>query len=657
MKEHLFTTIAYLLLLPTIVCAGNTYYVDPVSGNDTFTGKSIQNAWRSLERVNSTTFLPGDKIYLKRGQTFEGSLLLKGSGTLNNVITLGAYGTGKRPVLISAGKDFSIQVMDASYWQISDIETTGSNMAGIFIGCTKDDLTLDHFRITNCYVHNIGDTAKLDWDYSKSTGGIIAVNGTFDKEGKPLFYNSVLNDIIINNCTVRYNHRWTCISISSGKAGAMRGNANYIKNCITEFSSADGIRMNGVRNSFIEYCVMYRNGAWPVYPGKNLGGLGAWFFDADNCTIQYCEASHVQAATTDGGAFDIDYWQTNSTIQYSYGHHCAGYGVSVFGADPGFVTENSVVRYNILKDNGKDSAFAYQGDFYIFTWNGGLLNGVRVHDNISFWNPAAAAPSLHFNANFSGDLPNTFTNNTIYSSHSWLASFKSDSLKADSNRYWVTSGKPLWEERKIKYHSLQEWQRNSRQDNNSLYTQDRIKIPGWYRSGIQSNLRIREKGRTPVAPGENAPFIKAKSIQGKKADLRENNNHPVLLSFISIGDDNNENDRQGLLAQLAFIKSMKRQYESKGLKIILVNIPTQTGGDHLSKETLASFIADHELENIPLVWDKANNGIAAKYGVHISPTIFLVSKNGNIAERWENVTLPAQFALAIENEFQSNHPL
>src|SRR5689334_1681511 len=120
MKEHLFTTIAYLLLLPTIVCAGNTYYVDPVSGNDTFTGKSIQNAWRSLEKVNTTTFLPGDKIYLKRGQTFEGSLLLKGSGTLNNVITLGAYGTGKRPVLISAGKDFSIQVMDASYWQISD---------------------------------------------------------------------------------------------------------------------------------------------------------------------------------------------------------------------------------------------------------------------------------------------------------------------------------------------------------------------------------------------------------------------------------------------------------------------------------------------------------------------------------------------------------
>ena len=94
-----------------------------------------------------------------------------------------------------------------------------------------------------------------------------------------------------------------------------------------------------------------------IIPVRNLGGLGAWFWDAENCTIQYCEASHVQAATTDGGAFDIDYRQTNSTVQYCYGHDCSGYGVSVFGGDSTSPTVNSVVRYNVFANNGRDPKF------------------------------------------------------------------------------------------------------------------------------------------------------------------------------------------------------------------------------------------------------------------------------------------------------------
>ena len=71
--------------------------------------------------------------------------------------------------------------MDEQYWEIADIETTGGDKAGIYIGCTKNDLVLNHFRINNCYVHDIGDTTKLDWDLSTATGGIVVVNG-YDKK-------------------------------------------------------------------------------------------------------------------------------------------------------------------------------------------------------------------------------------------------------------------------------------------------------------------------------------------------------------------------------------------------------------------------------------------------------------------------------------------
>ncbi len=194
-----------------------SYYIDNINGKDNNNGRSGKTAWRSLSKLNIIVFQPGDHIYLKRGQIFNGWLHLKGSGKNGSPIKLSAFGMGRRPVINAAGLESAIKILDADHWEIVDIETTGGDKAGIFIGCTKDSLELNHFRIINCYVHDIGDTAKLRWDFSKYTGGIIVVNETLDKEGRPVSFYSTFNDVVIDGCTVRYNYRWTCISISSGK--------------------------------------------------------------------------------------------------------------------------------------------------------------------------------------------------------------------------------------------------------------------------------------------------------------------------------------------------------------------------------------------------------------------------------------------------------
>ena len=41
---------------------GKTYYVDQDGGNDANSGTSEMEAWSSLEKVNETTFLPGDTL-------------------------------------------------------------------------------------------------------------------------------------------------------------------------------------------------------------------------------------------------------------------------------------------------------------------------------------------------------------------------------------------------------------------------------------------------------------------------------------------------------------------------------------------------------------------------------------------------------------------
>ena len=51
---------------------GVSYYVDSENGNDDNDGTSETKAWKSLEKVNATTFKPGDKLRFKRGCSWSG---------------------------------------------------------------------------------------------------------------------------------------------------------------------------------------------------------------------------------------------------------------------------------------------------------------------------------------------------------------------------------------------------------------------------------------------------------------------------------------------------------------------------------------------------------------------------------------------------------
>lgn len=62
----------------TKATTGISYYVDSVNGNDDNDGTSETKAWKSLEKVNATTFKPGDKLRFKRGCSAERSFKSKG---------------------------------------------------------------------------------------------------------------------------------------------------------------------------------------------------------------------------------------------------------------------------------------------------------------------------------------------------------------------------------------------------------------------------------------------------------------------------------------------------------------------------------------------------------------------------------------------------
>jgi hypothetical protein len=88
--------ILYIFLLIGFGINAQTYYVSSSTGSDSNNGLSEATPWKTLSKIQRSTFSPGDKVLLKRGDTWLESLE-KSTGF--NGVTMGAYGSGARPII------------------------------------------------------------------------------------------------------------------------------------------------------------------------------------------------------------------------------------------------------------------------------------------------------------------------------------------------------------------------------------------------------------------------------------------------------------------------------------------------------------------------------------------------------------------------------
>jgi myo-inositol-hexaphosphate 3-phosphohydrolase len=108
-----------------------TYYVDSAVGSDSNQGTTANGAWRTLEKASRATLSAGDRVLLRRGQTFVGSLQVSESGLPTAQIFVGAFGTGARPVV--TGGSSCVRITGA-YVTVHGIETRGCSWAGVDFG-------------------------------------------------------------------------------------------------------------------------------------------------------------------------------------------------------------------------------------------------------------------------------------------------------------------------------------------------------------------------------------------------------------------------------------------------------------------------------------------------------------------------------------------
>ncbi len=90
---------------------GTTYYVDATNGNDSNNGLSLSNAWKTIAKVRTVSFNPGDSILFKRGEVWREHLMISSLGTSEAPITFGAYGMGEKPLILG-----SVERNDVNDW-------------------------------------------------------------------------------------------------------------------------------------------------------------------------------------------------------------------------------------------------------------------------------------------------------------------------------------------------------------------------------------------------------------------------------------------------------------------------------------------------------------------------------------------------------------
>jgi Right handed beta helix region len=349
-----------LMLLSSMVCARTqgaevhstqaesapaTYYVDSRGGNDAHAGTTPGAAWKNLEKVNATTFHPGERILLKSSSIWQGQLWPKGSGAADKPITVGMYGGGVKPVINGGGTvEDTVLLKNQEYWEIENLEITNTGpqraeRRGVHVAL-EDYGEAHHIYIRSLTIHDVNGA-----DNVKPNGGI---NYTSVGDKKP----SRFVDLRIENNEIYHVDRsgifgwadsWVRSKWFPSLGVVVRGNQLHD-------IGGDGIVVVATDGALVEHNVV-------GHANQRSGGynVAIWAWSADNTVIQYNEAYETKGQR-DGEGFDSDWNSRNTVIQYNYSHENDG-GFLLICNEGGHKSEESagntgtVVRYNISQND------------------------------------------------------------------------------------------------------------------------------------------------------------------------------------------------------------------------------------------------------------------------------------------------------------------
>ena len=346
----------------------SVFYVNNSTGDDNNNGLSPLTPFKTIDKLNTLLFNPGDSILFKSGEEFKGMFWVKGSGNQQNPIFLGSYGGSTKPILNGDGYQSCILIYNDDGIVIKNLQLNNENSHLDSLGNVKqligfggaantwgsgknvrfgikvvtDTDSLNYFVMDSLEIHHIFPTPSLSSNIHKGYG--IKFETQSDTANND--YNLISN-VNISNCFIHHTgHYGIWIkSIGLNNLDGFKNSNITIENTLFEHTGGSGFVPNKSIDVLVESCVFNHTGSSDDSRMWERGS-GMWPFDCKNVIAQHNYFMNAHGPADSYGAH-IDYGNENVVFQYNYSYNNEGGFVEILGDNI-----NCGYRYNISVNDG-----------------------------------------------------------------------------------------------------------------------------------------------------------------------------------------------------------------------------------------------------------------------------------------------------------------
>ena len=396
------------------------YFVSSAEGNDSNSGTEQGKPWKTLEKVNSTVFVPGDTILFQSGSAFSGQLRVSSSGTAEAPIRFSRYGQGDRPVINGADApggawESAVLISNQSFIEMHGLEITNDRRIsrsgaddkvgyGIFVW-NNGDAVMEHLQFRDLVIREVYAISTEDVEFNA-----LRVAGIYfrSERNREAGREKHIRDVLVDSCYITRTGKFGIWSQhAGGDPGIGNDSLNRNMNLVFRNNHTFETGGSGITPGRSYNCLVENNTF--EYPGSDADprmakrGSGAWFFGCRNVIAQYNTSLHVRGPA-DSYSMHIDYGNRNVILQYNYSEDSEGGFVEILGANV-----NSVYRFNVsvndgIRDNKGNSIWisTYAGD------NNRVASDSNYVYNNTIYVDRAQTPDIFI------DGKNTFIYNNIF---------------------------------------------------------------------------------------------------------------------------------------------------------------------------------------------------------------------------------------------------
>jgi len=312
------------------------YYVDATLGDDAHPGTRAE-PWQTIAKVNGETFLPGDHVLFKRGETWREQLNIPSSGSAGLPITFSAYGSGDLPRIYGSTQISTWSDEGSNIWWADCATDPGNlwfvNTNGVIVWGTKEALK-----------------ASLDTEYEwwfDDPNNRVYVYAASDPDSR---YTSIEKPTR-NYCVYCSNKDYITVSYLDCQFSG-----------ITDEDGYGAIWVHGSDYPIIEYCKVHHTGYIVSNSGSGIYTLNDNGLIVRYNTCYFCGRRGIVVAMYNAG-----YTSDNILIEHNTVYNNYHAGIDLFRSNVAGSFDGAIVRYNHVYN---DSDFGQGG---VLTASHGIL--------------------------------------------------------------------------------------------------------------------------------------------------------------------------------------------------------------------------------------------------------------------------------------------